>query len=61
MAIVFLKLALAMGGTGLISLLYFMTMRDDPWKGLEIMLVFSVAAAIFVIISISLALASYSC
>ena len=58
MALIFLKTSLAFGGVGLISLLYFITIQDDPWKGFKIFYACFIAAAIFAIISVSLAITS---
>lgn len=58
MALIFLKVALVFGGVGLISLLYFITIQDDPWKGFEIFYVCSIAAALAALVAISLAVTS---
>ena len=54
MALIFLQIAIAVFGIGLISSLYFITVKDDPWKGIDILFVCFIAAGIFVLVGMSL-------
>ena len=56
MVLILIRIAIAVFGTGLISLLYFITVKNNLLKGLEVLFVCFIAAAIFFIAAMALAI-----
>ena len=56
MVLIFLQIALAVIGIGFITLLYFITVKNNLWKGIEVLFVCFIAAAIFFIAAMALAI-----
>ena len=56
MVLIFLQIAIAVFGIGFITLLYFITVKNNLWKGIEVLFVCFIAAAIFFIAAMALAI-----